>query len=121
MARPHILFIMTQDIPWQKGTYGTGRQDVESKILSIDEAGTDATTVVRYPAGWLRDEAEHNTAHEEFLVLDGAITINGMTYDKHCYGFFPKGYTRESAYSARGAVLLTMFCPSSEHLAQVAA
>ena len=109
MARPHILFIMAQDIPWTKGTYGTGRDDVESKILSIDERGTDSTTIVRYPAGWSREQPEHNTAHEEFLVLDGAITIDGKTYDRQCYGFFPKGYTREKAHSARGAVVLTMF------------
>jgi len=52
MARPHIMFVMAQDIPWQRGIYGPGRDDVEMKMLSIDEKGTDATTIVRYPAGW---------------------------------------------------------------------
>lgn len=109
MARPHILFIMAQDIPWAKGIYGSGREDVESKVLSIDDAGTDATTLIRYPAGWSRTAPEHVAVHEEFLVIDGAITIDGRTYDKHCYGFFPAGYTREKAASPKGAVLLTMF------------
>ena len=109
MARPHIMFIMAQDIPWTKGTYGTGRDDVESKVLSIDGAGTDATTIVRYPAGWSRIAPEHCSAHEEFLVLDGSITIDGKVYDRQCFGFFPAGYTRGRAESSRGAVVLSMF------------
>ena len=109
MTRPHILFIQAQDLPWQSGLYGSGRDDVSSKVLSIDEAGTDSTCLIRYPAGWRRDDIEHLTAHEEFLVLDGAITISGRTYNKHTYGFLPANYPRERAYSADGAVLLTMF------------
>jgi hypothetical protein len=109
MARPHIMFIMAQDLPWQKGIYGPGRDDVEMKMLSIDEKGTDATTIIRYPAGWQRTAPEYCTAHEEFMVLAGDITIDGHTYDTHCYGFFPAGYTREKASSKNGAVLLTMF------------
>jgi hypothetical protein len=99
MARPHILFIQAQDISWQQGLYGPGRDDVEMKILSIDEAGTDATTIVRYPKGWSRTEPEFVTAHEEFLVLDGAIAINGQTYTSNQYGFLPAGYTRQRASS----------------------
>ncbi|MBL8644440.1 MAG: hypothetical protein JNK21_10955, partial [Rhodospirillaceae bacterium] len=109
MARPHIMFIQAQDLPWQTGLYGPGRDDVEMKLLSIDEKGTDATTIVRYPAGWTRAKPEYNTAHEEFMVLEGEIVINGQAYDRHCYGFFPAGYTREHASSPKGAVLLTMF------------
>jgi hypothetical protein len=113
MARPHILFIQAQDLPWSRGLYGSGREDVESKILSIDEAGTDATCIVRYPPGWRR-ETEHLTAHEEFLVLDGAITINDRRYEKHTYGFLPSGYPRERAFSDHGAVLLNMFYDKPE-------
>lgn len=114
MTRPHIMFIQAQDLPWQEGLYGRGHQDVECKILSIDEKGTDATTIVRYPAGWSR-QAEHCSAHEEFMVLDGEITIDGQRYDRHCYGFFPAGYTRTSASTAHGAVLLTMFYDKPEY------
>ncbi len=109
MARPHIMFIQAQDLPWTKGLYAPGREDVESKILSIDEAGTDSTCIVRYPAGWSRSEPEHMTAHEEFLVLDGEIEINGQRYPKHSYAFLPAGHLREKASAVRGAVLLTMF------------
>ena len=109
MARPHILFVQAQDLPWRNGLYGTGRDDVESKILSIDEAGTDSTCIVKYPAGWQRLAPEHITAHEEFLVLDGSIEINGQRYDKPTYAFLPSGFVRDKAVSRDGAVLLTMF------------
>jgi len=108
MARPHILFIQAQCLPWRQGLYAAGREDVGMKLLSIDEAGTDATCIVRYPAGWRR-AAHWVTAHEEFLVLDGAIEINGRRYDRHSYGFLPAGMPRSRASSSEGAVLLTMF------------
>ena len=85
----------------------------EMKLLSLDEAGTDSTCIVRYPAGWQRD-GHWVSAHEEFLVLDGAVEINGRLYQKHTYGFLPAGYARASAQSKSGAVLLTMFYDKPE-------
>ncbi len=102
------MFIQAQCLPWQTGMYASGRDDVEIKILSMDEAGTDSTCIVRYPTAWQRD-AHWVSAHEEFLVLDGSIEINGQCYEKHSYGFLPAGYARSSAKSSEGAVLLTMF------------
>lgn len=108
MARPHIMFIQAQDLPWQPGLYAPGRDDVAMKLLSRDEAGTAGTCIVRYPAGWQRGQ-HWVTAHEEFLVLAGAIEINGRRYERHSYGFLPAGYPRAAAACPAGAVLLTMF------------
>ena len=109
MARPHIVFVQAQMLPWIRGLYGDARADVEAKMLSRDDADGSSTAVLRYPAGWSRSAPEHLTAHEEFLVLDGAIEINGRLYQKHSYAFLPAGFVRERARSTRGAVLLTMF------------
>lgn len=109
MARPHICFVQAQMIPWARGLYGGARPDVESKVLSADDTDGSATLVVRYPPGWQRSRAEHLLAHEEFLVLDGWIEVNGRRYDTHTYGFLPKGHVRASARAPEGAVLLTMF------------
>lgn len=108
MARPHICFVQSQMLPWTRGVLGN-RPDAESKTLSADDTDGSATCVVRYPAGWSVPHVEHVRAHEEFLVLDGSIEINGRRYDRHTYGFLPAGYPRASARSERGAVLLTMF------------
>lgn len=117
MAREHTLFVMAQDIPWDTGLYSGARPELRSKMLSIDEAGTDATVVVEYPAGWAADGAEHCTAHEEFLVIEGEIEVNGITYGMHHYAFLPAGYVRNSASSANGAKLLTMFYDAPQYIA----
>jgi len=109
MARPHIVFVQAQQIPWSRGLEGGARPEGERKLLSRDDSAGSATCIVRYPAGWSRDAAEHVSTHEEFLVLDGALEINGRLYGKHSYGFLPAGYPRDRARSPRGAVLLTMF------------
>jgi hypothetical protein len=103
------MFIQAQCLPWQQGLYAPGRDDVDVKILSIDEQGTDSTCLLRYPPGWERQSAEHLSAHEEIFVLRGSVTINGLVYGPHCYGFFPAGFVRESASSSDGAIVLTMF------------
>lgn len=109
MARPHICFIQAQMLPWRAGLYGGARPDVESKTLSADDTDGSATLILRYPPGWARTAPEHLLAHEEFLVLDGWLEINGRRYDRHSYGFLPAGYPRERARAPDGAVLLTMF------------
>ena len=47
IARPHILFVQAQNVPWQCGLPSGDRPEVESRVLSIDEAGTDATLLGR--------------------------------------------------------------------------
>ena len=109
MAREHTLFVMAQDISWEDGLYSGARPDVRSKVLSIDENGTDASIVVEYPAGWSRSGPEYCTAHEEIFVLSGEIEINGRVYGKHNFAFLPAGYVRTSQSSSGGAQVLTMY------------
>jgi hypothetical protein len=108
VARPHTCFVQAQRIPWQHGMHGGGRADVDAKLLSVDDEDGSSTQVVRYPANWRRTAPEHLTTHEEFLVLDGWIEIDGRRYDRHTYAFLPAGYVRERAQAPDGAVLLTM-------------
>lgn len=109
MARPHTLFIQAQCLPWMDGLPGAGWDGVQSKTLSIDEQGADATCIVRYPPGWKRPGPWHLATHEEFFVLDGAIDIDGRHCGKHAYAFLPAGHVRHAAETKQGAVLLTMF------------
>jgi len=96
-------------IPWSPDLYGGARNDVTHKVLSIDDADGSSSCIVRYPAGWGRSGAEVLDAHEEFLVLDGSLEINGRVYERHSYGFLPAGYARRSARSTAGAILLNLF------------
>lgn len=108
MARPHICFVQAQMIPWSRGL-GQAREDVEAKTLSRDDADGSCTCIVRYPPGWARSAPEHLLVHEELLVLDGWLEVNGRRYERHTYAFLPAGYLRRTARAPDGAVLLTMF------------
>ena len=80
MARPHIEFVPTQLLPWQRGLYGGSRPDVEVRVLSIDDDNGASSLMIRYPPGWARGGPEYLDVDEEFFVLDGAIEINGLSY-----------------------------------------
>ena len=109
MARPHICFVQAQMLPWRREPATTGRADVDAKVLSADDTDGSSTCILRFAAGWQRTEPEYLAAHEEFLVLDGWLEIDGQRYDTHCYGFLPANYPRSSARAPEGAVLLTMY------------
>lgn len=109
MTRPHTVFVQSQELPWTTGIAGGARPDVEAKTLSIDEETGASTMLLHYPAGWTRPEPHYLDAHEEFLVLDGTLKINGNCYRPYGYGNLPSGYARQSAKSDDGAVVLTMF------------
>jgi hypothetical protein len=109
MARPHIEFIQVQALPWQRGLYGGARDDVETKILSIDDETGASTAIVRYPAGWRRDDEEYLCADEEMFLLAGDLQINDVEYRTFGYAYLPAGHVRRRAASQNGAVALTFF------------
>jgi hypothetical protein len=108
MARPHICFVQSQHVPWEPDALSSIRAGVDAKTLSLDDVDGSSTRVLHYPAGWTLGTPQVLATHEEFLVLEGGIEINGHLYETQHYGFFPKGYVRERVRS-RGAVVLTMF------------
>ncbi len=109
MGRPHTEFIQSQVLPWRKGLYGGARADVHHKTLSIDKQSGASSLLIRYPPGWKRTRSEYLLADEEFYVLDGALSINGLDYLKDTYAHFPAGYERRGARSKEGAVVLTFY------------
>ena len=109
MNRPWIEFIQAQVLPWQDGLYGSGRADVESKILSQDTELGEATVLVRYPVNWERLEEEYLTSDEEIFVLSGSLVIGDRAFNRYDYAYLPKGFPRPQATSSDGAVVLSFF------------
>ena len=108
MPRPHCMFIQAQDLPWSKGFPGGGWDDLDVKVLSVDEETGACSTIVRYPAGWERNGNRYLNCHEEFLVLDGMLAVNSVEYGPYAYANLPAGYARQSVSAPEGAVVLTM-------------
>jgi hypothetical protein len=111
-ARAHIGFVQAQMLPWQPGLPRGNRPGVETKTLSRDDSDGSATRIVRYPAGWGLAAAEYLTAHEEFLVLKGALEINGPRYDTHTRGFLPRLLPPGSAFATPGLLVVNALVDS---------
>lgn len=108
MARPHILFLQSQTLPWT-ASLATVREGVLCKRLSEDDASGAATLIVQYPPGYLLEQAHAVAADEEWFVLDGELSLDTVDYGFHDYAYLPAGLPRRRLSSPRGAVVLTMF------------
>lgn len=112
------MFIQAQDQPWQSGILGSDAwTDLEIKTLSKDDETGACTTIIRYPHGWTCEGERHLTCHEEFLVLEGTMEVNGRLYGPYAYANLPKGYLRTSVSTPEGAVVLTMLSETPKEIA----
>jgi len=106
MARPQIEFIQSQNLPWVADTrIGLG-DGAEIKVLSEDDKTGAASLLVRYPAGWTFP-AGASGADEEFLVLDGELTVGDRLIRHLGYAHWPAGHVSAERASRGGAAVLT--------------
>ncbi|MBB5687695.1 cupin domain-containing protein [Sphingobium boeckii] len=101
MARPYIEFVQCQNIDWQVQADGT-----RVKRLNFDPADGAETCIVRYPAGFIREDMGPEDRAEEYFVLDGTIVIDEKARAYHAYGFIPRGESAGIRASEQGATLL---------------
>lgn len=76
--------------------------------LHADPGTGAAVSLVRFPAGWKRPAAGHYRAAEEFVLLDGGITV-GRDYTPGEYAYLPPRQVREASASEHGALALAWF------------
>lgn len=62
--------------------------NVDMHRLDSLESGA-ASLLVRFPAGWRRDEVGHYQCDEEFIVVKGQLNLSGHVYMPGEYGFVP--------------------------------
>ncbi len=104
MPRPQIEFVQSQALPWRADDrFGAG---VEVKVLSEDAESGAASLLIRYPAGWTFPAGVRG-ADEEFLVLEGALTVGLLSFGHLHYAHWPAGYAAAERSSEQGAVVLT--------------
>jgi len=108
MAREHVEYIQSQQLPWQDCPWPYPGGGAQIKILSIDETDGACSLLLRLPAGW-RATPDSLAVDEEFLVLEGTLTLGGREMAQDCYAWLPAGAPREVAASESGAVLLAFY------------
>lgn len=64
---------------------------------------------VRFPEGWSRDDVGHYAVAEEFLVLDGTLSLNGETWSKGAHTWVPAYQRRRDLASATGCLVFAWF------------
>jgi hypothetical protein len=111
MTRPWIEFLQAQTLPWRADDLGGTRPGIETKVLSRDDETGALSLLARYPAGWTLP-AGALACDEEFLVLEGALDIDGVHYGPFSYAHWPAGYGAGARTCAEGAVVLSFFSTS---------
>ena len=74
-------------------------------------AATDGAfcAFVRFPAGWSRQEAGHYAVAEEFLILEGDLGFNGLTWCAGGYAWIAARRVRRASRSGSGCLAFARF------------
>ncbi len=107
MPRPRSVDLTTADPRWRDVPMPGA-----TAPLALTRLASAAGTFVlygRFPAGFSRDVAGGYTVAEEFIVLDGALTIGSATYRRGDLTVIPAGYLRPGMSTVDGATVLAWF------------
>ena len=104
--REHIEFIQAQRLPWEDAS-SSGFAGAAIKLLSNDSDDGSFSAVLKLPAGWSR-QAGTLPVDEEIYVLDGDLSIGGVTFQDNCYSFLAAG-TKSNALNGLTEVALLYF------------
>lgn len=103
MPRPHIEFVQSQHLPFVAGALGGARAAFAAKVLSRDSESGATSSIVQVPPGW-QFEGALNT-DEEFLILEGDLTVSGTALGPFGYAHLPVG-SANALSSTQGATAL---------------
>lgn len=83
--------------------------EIVSLLLHLDEGTRARSLAVQFPPGFARLEAGRYAVGEEFLVLTGALELDGRTLGAGDWCWVPPGALRGGFGSERGAVVYAWF------------
>lgn len=84
MSRDHVEFAHAPEIPEQAFTAPGWPAGATVRVLSADASSGALTGVLTLPAGWRRPPG-HLTAETEWIVLEGALSLDDRT---HAFGYY---------------------------------
>lgn len=95
------------DTPWSDFDIPDG--NIPVSVSRLHTEAESFTLFVRFPAGWKRGSTGYYESGEDFLILDGALTMTGQTYGKGDWVHVPAGAVRAETSSESGALSLARF------------
>ena len=95
-------------LEWHSAPMPGGNGPVElARLPQLDDQAFRA--FVRFPAGWERPGAGHYAVPEELLILDGDLSLNGITWRTGGYAWIPARRMRSGSSSASGCLAFAWF------------
>lgn len=112
MARSHVEFIQSRDVPWRDPSGHWAPAGVRERLLSRDADTGGLTAEWTLPAGWSH-AAGYLEAGVEIFVLEGALRTGGVLLREFSYAHIPPGVNAGTLASPDGCRLLWM--PDGTH------
>jgi hypothetical protein len=109
MTRALTEFIQAQWLPWDTQPLWPHLPGVAHRVLSRDDATGALTTLLRFPPGWVANDAAPCPMHEELYALEGAVSANTVIFPADFYGHLPAGFPRRRATAPEGCVALAFY------------
>ncbi|MFI5429776.1 hypothetical protein [Aeromicrobium sp. UC242_57] len=77
--QPTAVDLDSADLAWGEHQIAGAEKPAGIVMLRANPEQGTRTVIVRFPDGWTRDAVGHQPAGEEMVVLDGALSISGLT------------------------------------------
>ena len=85
-----------------------GATPVQMALLpKLDDGGFRA--FVRFPKGWSRPDVGHYAVPEEFVVLEGTLSLSGRTWNAGSHAWIPAFERRHDLGSSTGCLAFAWF------------
>jgi anti-sigma factor ChrR (cupin superfamily) len=99
--------INANDLSWQPAeTYPSG---AEAKVLSVGNAGTPRTILLKIPPGW-RMAAHSHVFTEVHYILEGEYESGDETFPSGTFRLIPKEVEHGPFNTKTGAIIMVTWC-----------
>jgi len=110
--RPRVVDLHEVDgtpAGWVEQQIPDGSAPVRLHRLRLDRASRASVSLVRFPPGWERTVTGSYAVAEEFVLLSGALEMNGTRHRAGDWVFVPADARRQDTRTPDGALALAWF------------
>lgn len=107
MARPRELALDTAEQPWRAAPMPGANRPLD--LVRLESSGGTFAILGRFPAGFERPVAGGYAVAEEFVVLRGALELEGTTVGPATLCYVPAHHRRAPMRSPHGCTVLAWF------------
>jgi hypothetical protein len=97
------------DLDWQSFDIPGGTVPVHLVRLHVEPGTRASTLLVRFPKGWRRDVAGSYVSAEDFLVIEGELTMCGRSFEAGDWGYVAAGALRTGMAAVTQVLTLARF------------